>query len=307
LGNDSRSPSAASNQPSVANTAQSCSPIECSPSGPLRLLRNSWRSVEEYIQITTFLAFTNESLFRDPCIEELYQRHHMQQWAPRLDWSAVAFLQMLLWDLVANPPHRMYLVLRFHGAFIALVLVHKAVFLALRGRPFKWRKSRGALLCSFLLGRGLVCHPLLASAFPIGTSEDAKDSHGVRVATSLIGLGMTNLSAVLALQLHTLDTLLLCAAHGVACLCWAMLALHIPSGDAWHTLIAGHSLVACVCVWQQHEQERFDRCSFEQELLMERGLLLRSSDNLARQTSQTDFGMGVQFLSRARQVEHIHL
>mmetsp|Transcript_98524 Transcript_98524/g.299026 ORF Transcript_98524/g.299026 Transcript_98524/m.299026 type:complete len:270 (-) Transcript_98524:155-964(-) len=259
-----------------------------------------WESLEEYLKICTFTAFPAESLFCDPCVEELYQRHHMQQWSPRFDWSAIAVVQMLVWDLAANPRYRMGLVLRFYGAFMAMVLLHKALFLAARGRPRSWRKSRGVLLCSFLLARGVVCHPLLSTTFPDEQRESTQS--GVVV----IGLGMTNLSAVLALQLHTLDTLLLCVAHGLACTCWTGLAMQIPFGDAWHTLVAGHALVAIVCVWQQHEQERFNRYSFEQELLMQRGMLLRSADCLVRQGAQADFNWNLHQLVKARQVEHVN-
>jgi len=161
------------------------------------------------------------------------------------------------------------------------------------------------VLCAFFVGRGLVCHPLLALAAAADEAENK--ALAIHAATSLIGLGMTNLSGVLALQLNTLDTLMLCAAHLVASACWILLTFRTsPSGgEGWHTLLAGHSLVACVCVWQQHEQERLDRSSFEEELLMERGLLLRSADCLARQSTEANFAVCLGLLHRARRVEHL--
>jgi len=269
-------------------------------------VRDRFEGVEEYLKLSTFLAFPGDSLFCDPCIEELYQRHRMQQWSPRLDWSVMALLQMLLWDVAANPSYRLGLVLRFYGAFLAMVLLHKLMFVVARERPQPWRKSRGVLLCSFLLGRGVVCHPLLTGALRTDASmEPAREA--AQSGVVVIGLGMTNLSAVLALQLGTLDTLLLCVVHGLACACWAGLTFQITSGDAWYTFVAGHLLLACVCVWQQHEQERFDRYSFEQELLMERGTLLHSSDCLVRQGTQVDFNMAMQVLYKARSSEHLNL
>merc|ERR1719215_848133 len=117
---------------------------------------------------------------------------------------------------------------------------------------------------------------------------------------------MTGLSAILALRVHTLDTLLLCLAHGLACLSWGALALQQPLGTSWRTLLAGHALVACVCVWQQHEQERLERGAFEQELLMERGRLLRVCDHIVRQGTQADFTRSMQVLFRTRCVEHLN-
>lgn len=263
------------------------------------------------VKIFVYLGFPQESLFLDPCVEELYQRHHMQHWSPRVDWSAVALLQMLLWDVAANPPYRLSLVLHFYGCFAASVALHRLLFLATRDRPWRWRATRGVLLCGFLLGRGVVCHPLLSEPPTLGASTSAaaeaeESIRGVRAASSLIGLGMTNLSAVLGLQLHTFDTLLLCVAHNLACTCWAILALHMPLGGSWHMLVTGHSLVACVCIWQQHEQERYDRSSFEQEMLMERGILLRSSDCIVRQGAQADFPACMRLLFWARCAEHLN-
>ncbi|CAE8649096.1 unnamed protein product, partial [Polarella glacialis] len=173
-----------------------------------------------------------------------------------------AVLQMLIWDLAANPSHRLRLILYFYVTFVVLVGMHKCTSFALRGQPIHVRIGRGVLLCSFFLGRGLVCQPMLVTAPP--DDHVTRSVQSLKMASSLTGLGMTNLSAVLALQLHTFDTLLLCTAHFIACGVWAAVALQVPSGDTLHTLIVAHSLVACVCVWQQHEQERFDRVSFEQ-------------------------------------------
>jgi hypothetical protein len=252
-------------------------------------------------KLSVFLQFPGTSLFRNPSFEELYQRHHMQQWSPRLEWASVALVQMLIWDLFSNPQYRLTSVVHFYIAFTALVTLHAALFTALRGAPYWWRISRGVLLCGLLVGRGVVCHPLLLSELP--ETEAQRTAITVHAATSLIGIGMTNLSGVLALQLHTLDTLLLCIANGIA---WFWVTLTMPSGEGWQTLVAGHSLVAFVCIWQQHEQERFERSRFEEELLMERGMLLRSSDCLVRQGTEADFSASMRLLRRARVVEHIH-
>lgn len=267
----------------------------------LDLLRKNTHEWIREAKLSVFLAFNGDSLFRDPSVEELYQRHHMHQWSPRFEWSSVAWLQMFVWDLVANPRYRLSLICHFYVAFVALVTVHASLFMALRGPPRWWRISRGFLLCSFLVGRGIVCHPLFMSGIP--DSDEQKTAWTVHAATSLIGIGMTNLSGVLALRLHTLDTLLLCVAHGFA---WFWVTMTIPSGEGWQTLLAGHSLVAFVCVWQQHEQERFERSCFEEELLMERGMLLRSADCLVRRGTEADFGTNIRLLHRARVAEHIH-
>jgi len=268
-------------------------------------LRCKLNSLWEKLLTVVFLSFPAGSAFRDEGVEELYQHHYMQQWCPRLDWSGLALVPMFVWDVAANPQYRFTLVFRFYLFFVALVVLHKMFFLASRGKPTSWRLSRGALLCSFLLGRGLVCHPPFADTFP--EDQILKSTGHVRGATSLIGLSMTNYCAVLALQLHTLDTLMLCLTHGLACTSWAWLALRVPSGDVWQTLLAGHFLmasqIACACIWHQHEQERFERGNFEQELLMERGMLVRSSDCVVRQGTEDDFSIGMRVLYRARCAE----
>eukprot|EP00747_Dinoflagellata_sp_TGD_P220121 gnl/TRDRNA2_/TRDRNA2_92133_c0_seq1.p1 gnl/TRDRNA2_/TRDRNA2_92133_c0~~gnl/TRDRNA2_/TRDRNA2_92133_c0_seq1.p1 ORF type:complete len:430 (-),score=70.88 gnl/TRDRNA2_/TRDRNA2_92133_c0_seq1:180-1469(-) len=300
---------ASSSQESSATAAEPVQPQTCL-AGVREYLQTQVTRMIHDAKVSLFLSFPRDSLFKDPGVEELYQRHHMQHWSPRLDWSGVALVQMLIWDLAANPSYRISLVIRFYVAFVVMVLIHKVVFVAVRGRPRHWSMSRRLLLCGFLLGRGLACHPLLADAVPDEQNQAVQQmqaAHHVRAATSLIGLGMTNLSAVLALQLHTLDTLVLCLTHGVACVWWAWLALRVPSGDAWPTLLAGHSLVACVCVWQQHEQERFERANFEQELLVARGMLLRSSDGLVRKSTEAEFNFNMHLLHRARCAEHLFL
>jgi len=263
---------------------------------------------EEYVKLSMFLAFPNDSLFADPAVEELFQRHCMQYWTPRFDWSLAAMVQMLAWDLAAGLGHRLRLVLRFYATFAAMVLLHKVLFLALRGRPQGWRWSRGLLLCGFLLGRSVVCHPLLPAAFPDTGQDQLPDSDLPWLLYEVAQSGVVATGLILALQLHKLDTLLLCSTHGLACGCWAGLAVfHMPSSETWwHHLAAVHLLVACVCVWQQHERERLSRDSFEQELLMERGRLLHASECLIRQGNQIDFGIGIQKLYQARSVEHLN-
>jgi len=264
--------------------------------------------VEEYVKLSVFLAFPKGSLFADPAVEELFQRHCMQYWTPRFDWSLAAVVQMLAWDLAAGLGHRFAVVLRFYAMFAAMVFSHKMLFIALRGRPRGWRLSRGLLLCSFLLGRGVVCHPILPAAFPEAKQELSPNPDMSWLLYEVARSGVVATSLILALQLHKLDTLLVCGAHGLACACWAGLAaLHMPSNDAlWHHPAAVHLLVTFGCVWQQHELERLGRHSFEQELLMERGRLLRASESLTRQGTQVDFTIGMQLLYHARSVEHLN-
>eukprot|EP00930_Biecheleria_cincta_P037427 TRINITY_DN25688_c0_g1_i2.p1 TRINITY_DN25688_c0_g1~~TRINITY_DN25688_c0_g1_i2.p1 ORF type:complete len:445 (+),score=99.04 TRINITY_DN25688_c0_g1_i2:26-1360(+) len=268
------------------------------------LIGDQARLLMDLFKTFTYLSFKSDSLFHSPCVEELYQRNRLQHWSPKLDWSVIAFLQMFIWDLAANPSFRLRLLFLFYAASMVLVFAHKCFVLILPCRPVHLRAGRGVLMCSFFLGRWLACQPLLVA--PVPDDPAAMSVQSLKVASSLIGLGMTNLSAVLALQLDTLDTFLLCVSHFIACATWAVVALQIAAGEALQTLILGHCVVACVCIWQQHEQERFDRISFEQELLMARGLLLRNSDNVARQSAQADFSCAYQVLHQARVVQHIN-
>jgi len=272
------------------------------------LARGVRDKVVKYVQLSTFLAFPKDSLFADPAVEELFQRHCMQSWTPQLDLSVAAVVQMLAWDLAAGFGHRLGLVLRFYAAFAARVLFHKALFLALRGRPQGWRRCRGLLLCGFLLGRGVVCHPVLPAAFPDTGQDSSVNPDLPWLLYEIAQSGVVATGLILALQLHTLDTLLLCITHGVACACWAgFAAIHFTSIDAWwHHLAVVHLLVTCICFWQQHERERLSRHAFEQELLMERGRLLHASECLIRQGTQVDFGIGIQLLYQARSVEHLN-
>jgi len=268
----------------------------------LEQVRQQVKTWVQDAKLSIFLTFPSDSFFNDPNVEELYQNHHMHQWSPRLEWSSVALFQMLLWDLVSSQRYRMLLVVHFYLAFVTMVFIHTTLFVAIRANPQWWRISRGVLLCGFLVGRGFVCHPFLSG--PLPETEAEKTAFGVHATTSLIGIGMTNLSGFLALQLHTLDTLLLCLAHGTTWL-WVMLCM--PSDvDSWIVLLAGHLIVSCVCVWQQREQERFERASFEEELLMERSMLLRSSECLARRGTQADFRRCMHLLHRARMTEHLN-
>eukprot|EP00927_Polykrikos_kofoidii_P079633 TRINITY_DN76427_c0_g1_i1.p1 TRINITY_DN76427_c0_g1~~TRINITY_DN76427_c0_g1_i1.p1 ORF type:complete len:417 (-),score=45.33 TRINITY_DN76427_c0_g1_i1:46-1215(-) len=297
-----------------AATAEDASAEKVAGTGIMEAMAAAWVFMKacfgdwvECGKVFVYLGFPKDSLFLDPCVEELYQLHQMQHWSPRIDWSAVALVQMFLWDVAANPPYRLSLVLHFYGCFAASVVLHRLLFLANRGRPRRWRTTRGILLCGFLLGRGVVCHPVLSEPPTHGDFGGAEESlQTVQAASSLIGLGMTNLSTVMGLQLHTFDTLLLCVAHNLACTCWAVLALHMPLSGSWHMVLAGQTLVACVCIWQQHEQERFDRNSFEQEMLMERGILLRSSDRIARQGTQAEFSSCMRVLYRIRCAEQLN-
>lgn len=268
-------------------------------------LRGRLADVFEHLLLFLQLSFPKGSLFCDPDVEELYQWHHMQHWLPRFDWSAIALVQMFSWDLAANPSYRIPIVVQYYGTFMLLIMIHKSFVLAFRGRPTIWRVSRCALICALLLGRGVVCHPSLLGTRAGQGDRLGGDPYG-HSASALVGLGMTGLSAVLALRLHTLDTLMLCLGHGVACICWTLLSAD-PLGSSAHTLLAGHLSIASVSVWQQHEQERYDRLTFEIQVLTERGRLLRQCDDLARRGSHEDLTLNVQLVFRARLLEHINL
>jgi len=265
-------------------------------------------NIEEFVRHSVFLAFPKDSLFANPVVEELFQRHCMQHWTPSFDWSAAAVVQILAWDMAAGLGHRLGLVLRFYAAFAGMVLLHKVLFLALRGRPWAWRRSRALLLCSFLLGRGVVCNLLLPDAFSDAEQELAPNPDLPRLLYAVAQSGVVATGLILSLHLHKLDTVLVCVAHGVACAFWAGFAtLHLPSNEAWwHHLAAMHLMVAYVCVWLQHERERLGRHSFEQELLIERGRILHASECLIRQGTQVDFGICMQLLYQARSLEHVN-
>lgn len=264
----------------------------------------SWRAVVTHLQhharktlddvkMCVFLQFPKDSPFRNHDIERLYQQHCFQQWTPCFDWSSVAPLQMLLWDLAVNPSYRAPMVFHFYIAFVVLAVVHQAFFLACHGNLRHWRLSRGAVLCTLLIGRGVACLPPLLPGV-------GKSTEHLQAATSLAGLGMTNLLAVLALHMHTLDALILCTLQGIAGTVWSCFVLTLPFMDLCHTLLVSHTLVVCICIRVKYEQECAERLTFDQELLMNRGALLRTSDGLSRQCPTSDFNLGLRLLRQAR-------
>ena len=99
---------------------------------------------------------------------------------PCFDWSSVAPLQMLLWDLAVNPSYRAPMVFHFYIAFVVLAVVHQAFFLACHGNLRHWRLSRGAVLCTLLIGRGVACLPPLLPGV-------GKSTEHLQAATSLAG------------------------------------------------------------------------------------------------------------------------
>merc|ERR1712187_1087008 len=101
--------------------------------------------------------------------------------------------------------------------------------------------------------------------------------------SSVIGLGMTNLSMVFMQQMQTIDMLFFCLMNGVVFIVWIIFVLRMPLTDALHTAYVGSIVVAAVCVRQQRDLEDIERRTFENKLLNARGMLMRSADRIALQ------------------------
>lgn len=293
--------------PPQGTTITRVEPGQARPGFPARAIwkhiKASMALVKEDLKVSVFLSFPERSLFRDTIVEELFQWHYMQQWWPRVDWSAVALSPMFIWDILANPPYRFSLVLLFYGSFAGVLLMHNVLFFATRTRPWRRRVWHNVFLCLFFLGRCIICQPLFSLIFFEG--ETIQNTQ-VQAATSLMGLSLTNLPMVFTLQLQTLDMIIFCFVHGVVSIVWILFALQIPLANALHTLYVGNFFVSCVCIWQQHEREKYERRSFEHELMMERGLLLRSADRLVRQATKVEFDINMHYLYKARRAEHLN-
>lgn len=262
--------------------------------------------IAELIRQSVFLSFPKDSIFADPAVEELFQRQCIQYWTPSLNWTVAAMVQIPAWDFAAGHGHRLSLAVHFYGAFIGMVLLHKAFFVSLRGRPWGWRRNRALLLYGFLLCRSVVCHPL-PEAFS-DAEQGPTPNQGLPWLLHVVAQsGIVATGLILVLHLQKLDTLLVFVTHGVSCGFWAGYAtLHLLSDDAsWHHPAAMHLMLAYVCVWMQHQREQLDRHTFEQKLLMERGRLLRASESLIRQGTRIDFSISMQLLYQARSLEHI--
>jgi len=257
------------------------------------------------IQVMLFLAFPRGSPFRDRTVEALFQWHYTRRLWLCLDWSTLALLFMLVWDVAMNPPYRVTLILLFYSAFGAGLLLRKVMLFAAPSPPRHRRVWHNVLLCAFFFGRCVVCQPLLVSL----AREGARPFRALQVEafSSVIGLGMTNLSMVFMQQMQTIDMLLFCLVNGVVFILWIIFVLQMPLTDALHTAYVGSIVVTAVCVRQQRDLEDIERRTFDYELLHARGMLVRSADRIAAQATRSDFASAMQVLSRARRVEHLNL
>eukprot|EP00913_Durusdinium_trenchii_P027598 g25886.t1 len=155
---------------------------------------------------------------------------------------------------------------------------------------------------------GIICQPLLVLASSPSSSE--LQALQVEAFSSVIGLGMTNLSMVFMQQMQTVDTLLFCFINGVVFILWIIFVLQMPLTDALHTAYVGSIVITLVCVRQQRDLEawkqRLERKSFDHQLLNTRGLLLRGAEQVRRQSTEVEFGFQMTLLERARCVEDLN-
>lgn len=256
------------------------------------------------LQVMLFLAFPNGSPFHDRIVEGLFQWHYTRRWWLCLDWSTLALVMMLVWDVVMNPPYRVPLVILFYVAFAVGLLLRKILLFAAPSPPRHRRIWHNVLLCAFFFGRCVVCQPLLVNL----ATEGSRPFRALQVEafSSVIGLGMTNLSMVFMQQMQTIDMLLFCLANGVVFILWIIFVLRMPLTDALHTAYVGSIVVTAVCVRQQRDLEDIERRTFDHELLHARGNLVRSADRIAAQASSHEFAISMHILSRARRADHIH-
>merc|ERR1740121_1738271 len=161
------------------------------------------------------------------------------------------------------------------------------------------------MLCAFFLGRCAVCQPLLADV----AVEGIRPFRAVQVEafSSVVGLGMTNLSMVFMQQLQTVDMLLFCLANGAVFIFWIVFVLHVPLTDALHAAYVGSIVVTAVCVRQQRDLEDIERRTFDHELLQARGMLVRNADRIGARASAEEFGAAMRVLGRARRSEKLNL
>lgn len=262
------------------------------------------RQLRQDIQVLLFLAFPRGSIYEDRIVEGIFQWHYTRRWWLCFDWSSVALILMLMWDVVMNPPHRVTLVLLFYSVFGMGLLLRKVLLFAAPSPPRNRRIWHNVLLCTFFFGRCVVCQPLLVNF----ATEGSRPFRTLQVEafSSVIGLGMTNLSMVFMQQMQTIDMLLFCLANGVVFIFWIIFVLQMPLTDALHTAYVGSIVVTAVCVRQQRDLEDIERRTFEHELLHARGMQLRSADRIATQVSAREFTVGMHMLSRLRGVEHIN-
>lgn len=267
-------------------------------------LRAALHQLKTDTQILLFLSFPRGSPYQERTVEDLFQWHYTRHWWICIDWSTIALALMLVWDVAMNPPYRVTLILLFYAAFAAGLLLRRMLLFAMPAPPRQRRIWHNVLLCAFFFGRCLVCQPLLVNVAVDGTRPFR--TWQAEAFSSVIGLGMTNLSMVFMQQMQTIDMLLFCLVNGIVFILWIVFVLRMPVTDALHTAYVGSIVVTAVCVRQQRDLEDIERRTFDHELLHARGMLVRSADRLAQQLSPREFTVAMQMLSRARRLEHIN-
>ncbi|CAE7944347.1 unnamed protein product, partial [Symbiodinium sp. KB8] len=275
------------------------------PSQALRQhLREGLKQLKVDIEVMLFLSFPSDSPFIDPTVESLFQWHYTRRSWVCMDWSALATLLMLCWDIAMNPPYRVLLVLLFYTAFGAGLIIRKLLMFASPSAPGAWRVWHNVLLCAFFFGRCVICQPLLVSLATDGSTQ--LQAVQVEAFSSVIGLGMTNISMVFMQQMQTVDTLLFCFVNGAVFILWIVFVLQMPLTDALHTAYVGSIVITAVCVRQQRDLEELDRRSFDHQLLNARGTLVRSAEQLSRQSTAQEFSWQMRILENSRSVEHLN-
>lgn len=268
-----------------------------------------WLQLRQDLKVLLFLSFPADSPFRDVTVEGLFQWHHTRRSWVCWDWSSMATALMLCWDLAMNPLYRVPLVLFFYAAFGLGILMRKLLTFTSPSAPISWRLWQNVILCAFFFGRCVICQPLLVSLVTReGSKENGQGLQAIQVEafSSVIGLGMTNLSMVFMQQMQTLDTLLFCFMNGAVFILWIIFVLQMPLTDALHTAYVGSIVITAVCVRQQRDLEDLERKSFDHQLVNTRGLLVRSSEQLRRQSSEVEFGFQMTLLERSRRVAHLN-
>lgn len=267
-----------------------------------------WQQLRQDLKVLLFLSFPADSPFRDATVEGLFQWHHTRRSWVCWDWSSCATALMLCWDLAMNPLYRVPLVLFFYAAFGIGILMRKLLTFTSPSAPTSWRMWQNVILCAFFFGRCVICQPLLVS---LSRSDAVTPNAGLQAVqveafSSVIGLGMTNLSMVFMQQMQTLDTLLFCFMNGAVFILWIIFVLQMPLTDALHTAYVGSIVITAVCVRQQRDLEDLERKSFDHQLINTRGLLVGSSEQLRRQSTEVEFGFQMTLLERSRRVEHLN-
>lgn len=265
---------------------------------------NAISQLRRDLKVMLFLDFPRGSPYQDATVEALFQWHYTCRWWLCLEWWTVALLAMLFWDIAMNPPYKVTLIILFYAAFATALLLRRLMILA-SPTPSRWRRVwHNVLLCGFFFGRCIVCQPVLLN-FVAGNHSSARQLQA-ETFSSVIGLGMTNLSLVFMPQIQTVDMLLFCVINGVVFILWIIFILQMPLTDALHTAYVGSIVVTAVCVRQQRDQEDLERRSFDHELLHSRGTLVRSADRISAQASDLEFAVSMQILSKARFHEHLN-